>query len=503
MRLLSGGLLLVGFLIVTITGYFYTSAASDDQSIAADEYRFVKSSCWFNADWKAAITCGVLHTPESSGVFRLPVVILHDESAGRRNDPVVYLQGGPGAGAKLHDDGIKSWLSWMRYAGLKRDIILIDTRGTGRSSPALVCANYNKNNQQLLRENIPLSVELAQNFDVTMQCFDEAVQKNTALDYRNFSTQQSAKDVRALMALLNYSEWNILGVSYGTRLALEIERQEKLTPQAVRLKSMVLDSIYPAGFGGVQTWPQVLDEAMRQFFEGCSARQECMAALQNKHLSLEQQFMQAMQYFREAPVSLTIKRWDGEVPVNFLVNDHRFLSAAFSAIYDPQDWPKIIAGINAAHGGQAALLKPLIEPFVNHSMTSDFNSLTFTAVDCADNPVMAEQDYEKALAQYPRFSEYTRDQWRYQLCHRLPSAQPLQRVAPALPTLILSGALDPITPLSWARQVHSEWPNSQLSVSVSAAHSVLGSEVCLLQELVKFFDGPQQEFDVCEGVGDN
>lgn len=495
---ITATLALLSAVLLVLAIYFYPLSATAEKSQVNHNYRFIKKTCWFDADWTATITCGELHTPEQ---FRLPIVILHNDAEQRRADPIVYLQGGPGASARLHTDGIKNWLNWMRYSNTQRDLILIDTRGTGHSKPALVCAEYNQFNQQLLRQNIALGDELAQGYDVAAQCFASSAQANPQLDYRNFSTQKSAQDVRALMAQLDYQEWNILGVSYGTRLALEIALQEQQAPQAVTLKAMVLDSVYPAGFGGVQTWPQVLDEGMQQFFKGCSAQQECIKKLNASAItdavSLEQHFMQALRNLQANPMAITIKRWDGEAPVNFVVNDHRFLSATFAAVYNPNDWPTIIDAINAVDAQRPDLLKFLIEPFINNSMTSDFNSLTFTAVDCADNPVLPEVDYTTALVKYPLLQEYTRDQWRYQLCHRLPSEAPLVKAAPQLPTLILAGALDPITPVSWAQSVNQQWPHSQLRVRNKLAHSVLSSDVCLLEHLDVFFDQPELPFTAC------
>lgn len=499
MRFLIGlGIAIALVLSATVVGYFYPSSETSEKHSRNSDYRYIKTACWFDADWTATITCGELQTPEQ---FRLAVVILHNDAEQRRADPIVYLQGGPGASARLHTDGIKSWLNWMRYSNTERDLILFDTRGTGHSKPALVCGEYNQFNQQLLRQNISLAEELAQGYDVMTQCFAASVQVNPQLDYRNLGTQKSARDVRALMAQLDYQEWNILGVSYGTRLALEIALQEQQTPQKVKLKSMVLDSVYPAGFGGVQTWPQVLDEGIQQFFKGCSAQSACIKKLNivsvANAVELEQRFMQVLRTLQGNPMNITIKRWDGEAPVNFVVNDHRFLSAAFAAVYNPSDWPTIIDAIKAVEAGRSDLLKPLMEPFINNSMTGDFNSLTFTAVDCADNPVLSEADYAAALVKYPLLQEYTRDQWRYQLCHRLPSESPLVNAAPQLPTLMLAGALDPITPVSWAQLVNQQWPHSQLRVREKIAHSVLASDVCLLEHLDEFFNQPELKFTAC------
>ena len=292
MRLFVGiGVTSVLALLSALAMYCYPLFATAEKSLTNDEYKFIKISCWFDADWTATISCGELHTPDQ---FRLSVVILHNDAEQRPADPIVYLQGGPGASARLHSEGIKSWLNWMRYSNTGRDLILIDTRGTGRSQPALVCSEYNQFNQQLLRKNSMLQDELSQGYQVAAQCFSAAALMNPQLDYRNFSTQKSAQDIRALMAQLDYQQWNILGVSYGTRLALEIARQEQQAPQTVKLKSMILDSLYPAGFGGVQTWPQVLDDGMKQFFNGCSVQPECIRKIDVSAAPLRELFMQTL-----------------------------------------------------------------------------------------------------------------------------------------------------------------------------------------------------------------
>ncbi len=500
MRAMIGLGAVATLLFATGFAYFFNADSTRNKNsptVDNENYRFVKVSCWFDADWQASITCGELHTPAPQGQFVLPVVILHTDSSAAQPDPIVYLQGGPGASAGLHSEGIKRWLSWMRLANTRRDLILVDTRGTGRSKPALVCADYNRENQKLMRENKTLSDELASSYAVTAQCFNSAAKNNSNLDYRYFSTTLSAQDLRALMAQLEYPEWNIIGVSYGTRLALEVSRQEQLAPQGVRLKAMVLDSIYPAGFGGVQTWPQVLDAAMQNFFTGCAEQLACAKKIGLSKNNLQELFVSALRRLRETPVSLTIRHWGGDAPMYWLVNDHRFLSIVFAGIYDPADWPKIIDAIVGVHQGRNDLLKPLAEPYLNNSVSADFNSLTFTAVDCADNPVLSETDYSAAVASYPLLQDYTRDQWRYQLCHELRSVTPLQLVQPQTPTLILAGAKDPITPLSWAKDVHQRWPETQLHINENLAHSVLGSDVCVLESLGQFFDHPHAAFTAC------
>jgi len=320
------------------------------------------------------------------------------------------------------------------------------------------------------------------------------------LSVKNFSTQDSARDVVNLMQQLNYPEWNVLGVSYGTRLALEIEQQLRVIA-ASGLKSMVLDSLYPAGYGGVQTWPQVLDSAMSGFFEGCVLQSDCKPLVNNSN-QLKEDFLGALQKLKANPISMTIKRWDGEAPIYFVVNDHRFVSAIFAAIYDTRDWPNIVKAIQAVNQqtgvAQEDHLKQLIEPYLNRNLSSQFNSLAFTAVDCADNKMETEQNYLQSLTEFPLMAEYTKNQWQYQLCHQLPVKSYLELHAPTVPTLILSGKNDPVTPSDWAIKMHHQWKNSQLILREDLAHSVLSTDICLLENLHRFFDEPAKEFNYCQ-----
>jgi pimeloyl-ACP methyl ester carboxylesterase len=465
--------------------------------IPQEKYQLVKKACWFTVDWQKEIQCFHLITPQSTGEFSLPVVIIQDDSVDHRQDPVVYLQGGPGLGAALDQEGIDKWLNWLTVASLNRDLVLMDPRGTGLSSPTLNCSD-NGQQAKLWKQNTSLADELQINNQSLKTCFESLQKQQTALSVAHFGTQESARDLINLMQLLDYKQWNILGVSYGTRLALEVEQQLTAMPKS-GLKSMVLDSLYPAGFGGVQTWPQVLDSAISGFFTGCMQQKECKQ-LAGSDAKLKNDLLTALQKLKANPVNVTVKRWDGGAPIYFVVNDHRFVSAIFAAIYDPRDWPDIVKAIHAVDQTgvlQEEQFKKLVEPYLNRNLNNQFNSLAFTAVDCADNPMGSEQDYLQSLTEFPLMAEYTKDQWRYQLCHQLSVKRYLSLHQPEVPVLILSGKNDPVTPSSWASDMHRQWKKSQLVMRENLAHSVLSTDICLLENLGRFFDEPGKVFAYC------
>lgn len=481
------------FLIVA-TYFFWPTDVQMPENLPKNEYRFVEIDCWFDIPSGKEIRCGELHTPADGGAFTLPVVRILDGSTERRADPVIYLQGGPGGSAQLHEEGINYWLNWLSYANPKRDFILMDPRGVGRSQPALTCAAYDQFSLNALRQNLTQQEELEQGFTVVEQCFDDLRALGFKPEY--YGTEMAAQDLRALMRLLaeqnpDYRGWNLLGVSYGTRVAITAAQDSP----AVR--SLILDSVYPPGQGGLLNWPELFDRSLRDFLSWCVTNENCKPADESPMLD---RLQLALHSLREHPVNMHIPRWNGEAPIDLVLNDHRFLSAMFSAIYSQHDWIHISGTIEAAINSERAGLQTLTESFINNAFSESFSGLVFMAVDCRDHPISSSADYDNKLKQNPLFANYMSDLWRYQPCHFLSVAENegLRPAAPVQqPALLLAGALDPITPAAWARDLHQQWSASQIIILEDIGHAVINSDACIHENLYKFLDEPQQIFDSC------
>jgi pimeloyl-ACP methyl ester carboxylesterase len=180
--------------------------------------------------------CGVLKRPLDPARPQGPQIDLHYAvlpalARNKRPDPVFFLAGGPGQSA-IELAGLVS--SEFARTLNRRDVVLIDQRGTGRSAP-LRCEEAD----ELMR---PLS-----------DLLDEAIQRQRvsacrtrlqALPYgdlRFFTTTLAMADLEAVRAALGAARINLVGASYGTRAALEYMR---LYPAAVR--RVVLDGTAPA-----------------------------------------------------------------------------------------------------------------------------------------------------------------------------------------------------------------------------------------------------------------
>lgn len=492
---LTLGVSLVGALVL---GGWWALAANQAADTQADNrgedsgYRLEFVPCDFETPWRADIRCAQLHTPayhqgEAQLEFQLPVVVIRAPSQNRRPDPIFYLQGGPGAPAGLNREGIEGWLSWLDYGNIQRDLVLMDRRGSGESRPALDCPEYRDYHRRILSRDLSREKQEQSATEILQGCYQRLTEQGK-FDIDAFGTRANAQDALALMQQLDYPAWNLLGVSYGSRLALAIAQQ----PQAQGLvRSLVLDSVYPAHQGGMLTWPRVMTQGLERFLSWC-ASEPGLCPSQGRDLNAE--LDRALEELAEEPITVTVNLWRERRPARLLVNDQRLLSAIFSAVYSEHRWHQIPAALKGLREGNREPLAKLLEPKVNQALDGQVSSLAFMAVDCQDHPLGSAEAYQTQLQQYPRFETYLAPLWAQQSCQWLGSGEnPLPQELPKkIPALLLAGALDPITPADWARQLESRWPKSQLHWIADTGHSVLGSRPQLQAQLHHFFDKPSQ-----------
>lgn len=151
-------------------------------------------------------------------------------------DPVIYLHGGPGGGTVSK---VARTVSFFEHLRGRRDIIAIDERGVDASAPEMDC--YTTLGAQLgsvVEEKISHAEVPSLNEDFIKGCLDELEAKG--IDYSLINTEQNAMDVPAVMSALGYESYNIYGISYGTKLTMEILRQD---PPGIR--SAIIDGNAP------------------------------------------------------------------------------------------------------------------------------------------------------------------------------------------------------------------------------------------------------------------
>jgi len=131
-----------------------------------------------------------------------------------KGDPVFFLAGGPGQAATEVAAVINVALREVRK---QRDIILVDQRGTGKSNP-LTCLGADGKEMALDDSIAPTTQAIA---DFAAQC---AASLASRADTRFYTTTQAIADIDTVRAALGVGKINLIGGSYGTRVAPRPER---------------------------------------------------------------------------------------------------------------------------------------------------------------------------------------------------------------------------------------------------------------------------------------
>lgn len=187
------------------------------------------------------VLCGTVDVPEVHDApdgprVALEFAILKARTLSPVADPVVYLHGGPGGGTLQMLGPVADIL----YANHRRnrDIVTFDQRAAALSGSTVTCHQNTAENLVKLvgvaAEELPQETLNA----LVAPCVEEIL--GSGVNLSAYNTENNARDVRALTLALGYPTYNIYGISYGTKLALEVLRTE---PDGVR--SVVIDGVAP------------------------------------------------------------------------------------------------------------------------------------------------------------------------------------------------------------------------------------------------------------------
>jgi hypothetical protein len=169
-------------------------------------------------DIRPRLRCGTVRVPRDharpdTGSFSLAVVVIKSAQQPSLSDPVVYISGGPGNPLTIY----AAYQARIPYAP-RRDLILVDQRGTGRSEASL-CPDLDRT---LLEANIALAGEgtadaMVKRRAAYIACRDHAIRRG--IDLKDFGTGVTVEDFEWVRRALGIERWNVNGESYGTAVA--------------------------------------------------------------------------------------------------------------------------------------------------------------------------------------------------------------------------------------------------------------------------------------------
>lgn len=413
--------------------------------------------------------CGQLGVPENRAKaggrqIALALVVFPGRSPSAKADPLFGVAGGPGAAST------RLALAYPRLYDMLQndhDIVLVDQRGTGDSNP-LFCSTVDL-------EKTPAAALADPPEGAALTACRDRLAK--VADLAQYTVAAAVEDLEAVRAALGYGRVNLLANSYGTRVALEYLRRYPARVRAIALNG-VLPLDYRMGLNGPREAQQSLDQVMAL----CAAAPACHDAFP----ALAADAAAVLAAVDKAPAAATVPIGGGQT-VKVTLSRKVFAHALRQMLMTRETIQALPLALHAAAGGDSMPFAGLaLEDALARSGQADGLALSVLCSSDAATPYPAA-----ALAQATRgtFLRDERAQYLKRACAIWPhAALPAGASAPVkadTPALLVSGALDPVTPPAYAAAVAKGLPNSAQVVFASASH--VPANPCVHGILTAFF----------------
>jgi len=404
---------------------------------------------------RVAAWCAPFAVPENRAdpqgrTIHLKLAMVRSDAAVPDPDIVVLLAGGPGQAAT------RAYVDMARYfEGLRKhhDILLLDQRGTG-GSHALTCPKVQKQSKE---QKIKASPNLDLLRENLKKCLAEI---ETKADPRFYTTTDAEADLEAVRQALGKPAFDLIGVSYGTRMA-----QEYAMHYPASVRSIVLDSAVPNTAVLGQHVAVHLQQALRKDFALCTADAAC-----------SKRFGDPMQTLMKLKAKLATDPHEVSIrdPRTYKLVQHKFDDDSLASVvrlfaYTSPTIALLPLSIHAAANGDPGPLlgqQSIISGQLDHDIDLGM-SLSVTCSEDADLIKDRPQDKDTLLGD--RFIRELKAQcaiWP----HGKRPADFHQPFTGDIPTLVLSGELDPITPPYWGKQIVAHLSDARQLVLKGQGH---------------------------------
>jgi pimeloyl-ACP methyl ester carboxylesterase len=296
---------------------------------------------------------------------------------------------------------------------------------------------------------------------------------------------------------LGYDHWNLFGVSYGTRLALRVMHD---FPAGVR--SVILDSTYPPG-ASLADAPVDAGRAIRDVLQACRADAACGGA----YGDIEQRLYRTIDKYNANPAQFRVFDPDRGRPVTRAFTGDDFVDELFTAMYRTSAIPNVPAAVAAAdNGSMLDGLRMLYGDLLDREKSSNdpndsgdrpgLSDGLYLTVECREDFPFTDWETAKAHAgelnpslagALLKTTEQT-----FHRCSIWPHDDTEQNPTTDgdIPTLVLAGSFDPITPAAWGQLAASTLPKSTFMLFNGAGHGTFVAGDCPMAKIKTFVGDP-------------
>ncbi len=398
--------------------------------------------------------CGIFVRPldpddASKGSIDLKVAVVPALTLEPAADPFVPIAGGPGQSSIYFYAG---WSRAFERVRLHRDILLLDQRGTGDSAP-MSC--------DIDEDIVEGKYSTEQTLRLTEQCLDMLPH-----DTRFFTTSVAVRDLEALRQALGYSQLNLYGISYGSRVAQHFARRYPDSTRTVIIDGVVAPQL-PLG-------PDIATESQKaidRVFDRCAETPTC----NERFPDVRDDFALLRGALAEEPIIVDLQHPVTASREFVEFSEDHFAAAIRLLLYNPRTVALLPLVISEAANGN---FTPLAAQFhmVVESLSESLSIGMHNAVMCTEDAPFIDWDNVDHDALNASYMGPVQLEAIHTMCSIWPQGlldtdlrEPL---ATDKPVLLLSGGADPITPLYFAELAAVAMSNHWQVVGEDQGHGI-------------------------------
>lgn len=442
--------------------YASNIGAAVQPSVNYEPYPFtVDSSHQFS------IAFGKLTVPENyqhdaGPTVEIAFTVIQANPTVRAKEAVLLIPGGPGVPATYAADMLlkRDYITRVLRDGGK-DVVIIDPRATGLSSP-LLCEELNQPEFQFWYGMSISAKEIKQRtLDTLQRCRDRFEQQGRSFEH--YSSMNFAHDAEHLRTALGYSSWLLLGHSYGSRYAQDI-----LTSYPDTVDGALLSAIVPRD--SIFTYDQFANtyELFNRIVRECQVQASCQQSFPDFAVQLPD----VMKRLESVPIELKIENSSVD---KITIDGFAFYNVLLGLAYERAGIQIIPLLVNALHNRNDWVLRPIAASLMN--IWGDLHYDTFLVVSCNDS-VHIDNGYTNAPA-VEGLQQQLFEIWQSHnagvLCGHT-GHQALQQhtaqIPQDIPIVLLDGEYDPVTPTQNSYKLLNEIANAKHLTILGWSHDL-------------------------------
>ncbi len=420
-----------------------------------------------------AALCGIVPVPEDPNdrrTINLNIVVVPASGDRPHADPIFFLAGGPGQAATELAGPMSRVLT---QAGAQRDIVFVDQRGTGESNP-LQCAVTDP------VERFHLGLELRMSTDRLRNCLRSL---EASLEW--YATPTAMDDLDRVREALDYEQINLYGGSYGTRAALVYMRRH---PERVR--TAVLAGVAPTPVKLPVTFARDAEDALAYVQRECHTQPRCLA----KYPFLIDEVHRTLERLEREPGTAIVRDTVTGRNTTMRVTRDLFAAGVLLMLYGGPFTPQLPRVVYRAKRGDFDPFVRVLQPIVDQLAVQLYAGMTLTVI-CAEDAPFIDLPAARRAAD-GTFLRNSLNTTVLDACKGWPRA-PLpndysEHVRSDIPTLMLSGAADPVTPPRHAEEA-GRFLTNHLHVRIPNAGHLDILSACEVGLVTEFYEAGSVE----------